>query len=107
MNRPDPAPARILRIAELLFTRILEGFGNKEIADALRVSPSSVSRDMELLRQAGWARKMDNGRWALTEKPAALVHTYTLYMAARTAQQELFMNRVTTGAQHLVEEYYG
>lgn len=107
MAGSDAAPARVLRIAELLFTRIITGFSNKEIADALSVSPSSVSRDLELLRQAGWAQKLDSGRWALTEKPSALMHAYQRSMTELAARKDSFEARVTLKTQRFLEEHYG
>ena len=79
-RQTDTAALRVLRITELLFGNVLDGFSNKEIADALGYSPSNVCRDMELLRQAGWAHKLDSGRWAVTEKPVSLMQAYTFYM---------------------------
>ena len=40
----DAAPVRVLKIVELLFQRVLDGFSNKEIADALGCSPSTICR---------------------------------------------------------------
>ena len=41
-RQTDTAALRVLRITELLFGNVLDGFSNKEIADALGYSPSNV-----------------------------------------------------------------
>lgn len=38
-RQTDTAALRVLRITELLFGNVLDGFSNKEIADALGYSP--------------------------------------------------------------------
>lgn len=98
----DAAPVRVLKIVELLFQRVLDGFSNKEIADALGYSPSNVCRDMELLRQAGWAHKLDSGRWAVTEKPVSLMQAYTFYMDDLARRRDQFMARVQARARQLL-----
>ena len=42
----DAAPVRVLKIVELLFQRVLDGFSNKEIAERLNLSVKTVERHM-------------------------------------------------------------
>lgn len=101
-RQTDTAALRVLRITELLFGNVLDGFSSKEIADALGYSPSNVCRDMELLRQAGWAHKLDSGRWAVTEKPVSLMQAYTFYMDDLARRRDQFMARVQARARQLL-----
>ena len=101
-RQTDTASLRVLCITELLFGNVLDGFSNKEIADALGYSPSNVCRDMELLRQAGWAHKLDSGRWAVTEKPVSLMQAYTFYMDDLARRRDQFMARVQARARQLL-----
>ena len=89
-------------VVAMLFGNVLDGFSNKEIADALGYSPSNVCRDMELLRQAGWAHKLDSGRWAVTEKPVSLMQAYTFYMDDLARRRDQFMARVQARARQLL-----
>ncbi len=100
-DNKDNAARRALRIAELLFGRILDGYSNKEIADTLGYSACNVSRDLELLRQSGWAEKLDTGRWALTTRPVALMRKYQDYMADLAARRDAFDARVQAQAKNL------
>ncbi|MGE4310266.1 ECF-type sigma factor [Desulfovibrio sp.] len=100
-DNKDNAAMRALRIAELLFGRILDGYSNKEIADTLGYSACNVSRDLELLRQSGWAEKLDTGRWALTTRPVALMRKYQDYMADLAARRDAFDARVQAQAKNL------
>ena len=100
-NSKDTAPMRVLRIAELLFGRILDGYSNKEIADTLGYSACNVSRDLETLRSVGWAEKLDTGRWALTTRPVALMRKYQDYMADLAARRDAFDARVQAQAKNL------
>lgn len=100
-NNKDNAAMRTLRIAELLFGRILDGYSNKEIADALGYSACNVSRDLDLLRLAGWAEKLDTGRWTVTIKPVVLMRRYQDHMADLTARRDLFEARVQAQAKIL------
>ena len=93
------APVRVLKIVELLFQRVLDGFSNKEIADALGCSPSTICRDLAMLESTGWVRRLETNRWAITEKPAALMQVYTLYMDDLSRQRDQFAARVQAKAR--------
>ena len=95
----DAAPVRVLKIVELLFQRVLDGFPNKEIADALGCSPSTICRDLAMLESTGWVRRLETNRWAITEKPAALMQVYTLYMDDLSRQRDQFAARVQAKAR--------
>lgn len=98
----DQAPLRLLKITETLFRAVLDGMSNKELATATGYSPSNISRDMRLLCEAGWARQLDNGRWAVSEKPVALVKMYQLYMSDLAERGRNFDLRVTAQARQML-----
>ena len=90
------------QITETLFCAVLDGMSNKELATATGYSPSNISRDMRLLCEAGWARQLDNGRWAVIEKPVALMKMYQLYMSDLAERGRNFDLRVTAQARQLM-----
>lgn len=100
-DNKDNAAMRALRIAELLFGRVLDGYSNKEIADALGYSACNVSRDLETLRSVGWTEKLGTGRWTLTTKPVALMRKYQDYMADLAARRDAFDARVQSQSKNL------
>ena len=97
----DAAPLRALRLAEALFGRILDGYSNTALSDALGYPAYTVSRDLDALRQAGWAQQMDNGRWCLTTRPVALMRKYQDYMADLAARRDAFDARVQSQAKQI------
>lgn len=57
---------RIIAIVKYLAGQELRGAANKEIAEALKASPSKITRDIDVLEEAGWVEKTASGRWRLT-----------------------------------------
>lgn len=98
----DPAALRLLKITEVLFRAVLDGMTNKELAAATGYSPTNVSRDMQLLSEAGWAKRLDNGRWAISERPVALIKSYQLYMSDLAERGKNFDLRVTAQARQML-----
>lgn len=89
-----PQPMRCLKIAELLFKNVVDGMSNNEVATAMRISPVMSCRDLDVLVQAGWASKLENGRYAVTTLPVSLMRVYELSM-------EHVENRLSTFRQHV------
>ena len=66
-NYTNPAQQRLLRMVDLLAGHELHGLAPGEIAKALAIGPSSVTRDLDNLRSAGWAEQTpQGGRWRLS-----------------------------------------
>ena len=97
----DPAPVRLLRITETLFQAVLDGMSNKELSAATGYSPANISRDMQCLRAAGWAKKLDNGRWAVSERPVALLKVYQLHLSSFAERAREFDLRSTAQARQI------
>lgn len=72
---------RLLSVFKALEAHPLIGLSNKEIAEGLGISPTSVSRDLQDLIEAGLATKLDNGNFSYSIK--------TLQIAERFRQQQV------------------
>ncbi len=65
------------KIVELLAGRFFDGVSNKELAQALGTHPVNICRDLEVLAEIGYVKKLENGRWALTARPLGIMQAYT------------------------------
>lgn len=62
---------RALRMVTCLAAEPLRGLTNKDLADALRVPPSYITRTAESLIEAGWAVKDEStGRFRIAREAA-------------------------------------
>lgn len=102
VQKTDNAAVRALRITETLFRSVLDGMSNKEIVSATGYSAANVCRDLQTLADAGWVRKLNNGRWAISEKPVALMKMYQLYMSDLAERGRNFEMRVTAQARQML-----
>ena len=101
-RRTHNAVTRALKITETLFGSVLDGMSNKEIVSATGYSAANVCRDLQALEETGWVRKLPNGRWAVTEKPVALMKLYQLYMGDLAERGRNFEMRVTAQARQMM-----
>lgn len=69
---PDKSPSaqvmRALALLELLCDALPNGLSNKELAGALQVPPSYVTRTVETLIEKGWAERTEGGRFRVTAR---------------------------------------
>lgn len=86
---------RLLKVFKALEAHPIIGISNKDIADGLGISPSSVSRDLEDLIAEGLATKLDNGNFAYSVK--------TLQIAEGFRQQH---ERLKARLQELEQRIY-
>lgn len=69
----NEAQQRLLRVVMLLGEDVVVGLAPAQIAKALNVPASYVTRDLENLKTAGWAiQQEETGRWLLGAKPGSL-----------------------------------
>lgn len=69
----NEAQQRLLRVVMLLGEDVITGVAPAQIAKALNVPPSYVTRDLDNLKTAGWAvQQEETGRWLLGAKAGAL-----------------------------------
>ncbi|KAB2899862.1 MAG: helix-turn-helix domain-containing protein [Dokdonella sp.] len=59
---------RVLHMLMRLAGHEIDGLAPSELAQALRTSASTVTRDLANLREAGMAEPLDSGRWRLTPR---------------------------------------
>lgn len=69
----NEAQQRLLAVVMLLGEDVIAGLAPTQIAKALNVPASYVTRDLDNLRTAGWAvQNEETGRWLLGTKAGAL-----------------------------------
>lgn len=69
----NDAQQRLLKVVMLLGEDVITGIAPAQIAKALNVPASYITRDLDNLKTAGWAiQQEDTGRWLLGAKAGAL-----------------------------------
>lgn len=86
----------------MLTPRLHDGMSNKEIAEANKTSAVNTARDMILLEDMGWAKKMANGRWTLTTKPLALLQAYQNHFQSLQNRMTETTHNITAAAAALI-----
>ncbi|WP_288843235.1 HTH domain-containing protein [uncultured Deefgea sp.] len=61
---PSGKGSRVLKVLKALKGHTITGLSNKDLAEMLGCSPSSITRDLADLIEEGLAVKLDNGRFA-------------------------------------------
>lgn len=92
----SPAQQRILRALLVLAGNEFQGLAPGELAKALGVNPSTATRDLHNLREAGFAEQIqETGRWRLGPKPVQIALAFSNHL--QRAQQRLheISNRYT------------
>ena len=83
----NAAQQRLLQLIDLLAGHELQGLLPGEIAKALAVNASTVTRDLDNLRTAGWAELTPKGdRWRLA--PHVIQHSLRYAAALNAGQQQ-------------------
>lgn len=67
---------RVLKVFKALEGHPIIGISNKDIADGLGISPSSVSRDLGDLIAEGLVEKLDNGNYAYSVRTLQIVERF-------------------------------
>lgn len=83
----NAAQQRILSLAERMAAHAVDGVSNTELARAIRTSASNITRDLENLKTAGWAMRLDTGLWVPTTKPVQI--SVQVSAALQRAQEHL------------------
>lgn len=63
-TQPSGKGSRVLKVLKALKGHTITGLSNKDLAEMLGCSPSSITRDLADLIDEGLAVKLDNGRFA-------------------------------------------
>lgn len=67
---------RCLKMITVMVSRVLDGLSPSELAELTGESAVNVCRALAILEQEGWAKKLENGRWALTLLPLQLLQAF-------------------------------
>lgn len=67
---------RVLKVFKALEGHPIIGISNKDIADGLGISPSSVSRDLGDLIAEGLVEKLDNGNYAYSVRTLQIAERF-------------------------------
>ncbi|GFM37707.1 helix-turn-helix domain-containing protein [Desulfovibrio psychrotolerans] len=97
-SNANAATLRCLRIVEMMAGRVLDGLSNKDLADALRCPPPTVSRDLDTLMRAGWVQRLETGRWSLTPRPLQVAQAYSNHVTRTTTRIAELNQRIVSGA---------
>lgn len=99
MARADydsPGQQRILRALTVLAGNEFQGVTPGELARALGVTPSTVTRDLHNLREAGFAEQIqETGRWRLGPKPVQIALAFSSALQRAEARLGEIRNRYT------------
>ena len=106
MSKPERLNqlTRCIRIVTKLAPEIISGLSVTELAEKTGLAAAVVCRDLEALREIGWAQKLDIGRWSLTTKPIALAAACDLALKTARERQDDFKRNVSAGAFRLLEK---
>ena len=102
MSTPN-GTARALRIIEILASRYYDGLSNKEIAQALGTSTPVAHRDIRVLEEAGWAKRLESGRWSLTTKPLQVMQAYTNHAGNIQGRMAETTHNIMAGAARIAD----
>ena len=88
----------------VLAPHIVSGLSVTELSEKTGLPAAVVCRDMDELATAGWAQKLETGRWALTTKPIALATACDLALKTARERQDDFKRNISAGAFRLMEK---
>lgn len=89
---------RILKVLKALKGHSFIGVSNKELADALDLKPTQISRDLEDLMAEGLVMKLDNGRFAHSVQMLQIAQAYSNQVARLQAQINETNQRIAAGS---------
>lgn len=96
-NYDSASQQRILAMVLVLAGNEFDGLAPKEISRAMKIGPSTVTRDLHNLREAGFAEQIQStGRWRLGPKPIQIA---TAFLEA--------LNRAESGLREVSQRFTG
>ena len=96
--RTSESGARCLRVMKVLRGHSLSGLSNSDIAKALSIPPSAVTRCMNTLIAEGFATKLDTGRFALSTATLQIAQAHADEMTRATNRIHELNQRVAAGS---------
>ena len=92
----SPAQQRILRALLVLAGNEFQGLAPGEFAKALGVTPSTATRDLHNLHEAGFAEQIqETGRWRLGPKPVQIAVAFSTHLSRAEQRLREITNRYT------------
>ena len=92
---------RVLKVLKAMKAHPLIGISNKELADALNISPASVSRDLDDLIAEGLVQKLDNGRYGYSVQMLRIAERYRRDNELMRQRMNELEQRVDKGSAYL------
>ena len=89
---------RALRILKALRGATFTGISNSEIAKSLGLSPSNVSRSLEVLIEEGFVIRLDNGRYAHSVSLLQIAQAHADHTLRLQARMSETAQRIAAGA---------
>lgn len=96
--RVHDSGTRVLRVLAALKGHTLQGLSNVELAKALNESPANISRCLATLVEAGFATKLDSGRYAPGIALLQIAQAHANEMASAQHRINEINQRVLAGA---------
>ncbi|WP_041523618.1 helix-turn-helix domain-containing protein [Gilvimarinus agarilyticus] len=97
-SKTSQSGTRVLRVLDALKGHSLTGVSNGELAKALGESPATVNRVLNTLIEAGFAIRLDNGRFAHSVKLLQIAQAHANEMARSQSRINELSQRVAAGA---------
>lgn len=97
-SKTSQSGTRVLRVLDALKGHSLTGVSNSELARALGESPATINRVLNTLIDAGFAIKLDNGRFAHSVKLLQIAQAHANEMARSQGRINELTQRVAAGA---------
>lgn len=89
---------RALRILKALRGHTFTGASNSEIATSLGLSPSNVSRSLDVLVEEGFVVRLDNGRYAHSVALLQIAQAHADHTLRLQARMSETAQRIAAGA---------
>lgn len=89
---------RTLDVLKALKGHSLTGLSNKEIADALHISPSAVTRALATLIESGLATKLESGRFAHSVQMLQIAFAHSEHISRTQNRMDELQRRISAGS---------
>lgn len=91
----NEAQQRICRVILLLAGNEFDGVAPSEMAQAAGTTPSNITRDLFNLQRAGFAERMQTGRWRLGPKLIQIALAFSTHVGRKSEQLTELVQRYT------------
>ena len=92
----NEAQQRVLKITIALGGSMFHGLSNGELAKLVGAPPSTIVRDLQNLKKAGFAEQIaETGRWRLGVRPVQVFRAFSLEMQRMREKADEIVQRYT------------